>query len=104
MRMISTWSGPQLLRTTGKRFCPVQVPFGIRVKAVDAPVESGRQPVSTKPVDEPPSEIVLQHFISVSIGDPEMTIRRYLDSERRIDVRPHIQEGAVLVEDLNPTV
>ena len=29
VRVVSTWSGPHLLRAAGERFCPVEIPFDI---------------------------------------------------------------------------
>ena len=42
MCVISTGSGPQLLRAAGESFGPVEITFGIRAELVDTPVEPGR--------------------------------------------------------------
>src|SRR5438128_1905135 len=99
-------AGPwhELLRTPAENFRGVQVSIRVRREFVHGPEQAGRGAVCSPGIEQLSIQIVFEQLVEWSGERPQKIVGAHADGVRLMNVRPYVQELAILIEDLNAVV
>src|SRR5436309_170795 len=104
VRRISAGPRNELLRTAAKDFRGVQVSIRIGREFVYSPEQAGCGPMCSPGIEQFSIQIVFEEFVDRSRKGPQIIVGAHADRVGLMNVRPDVEELAVLVEDLNAVV
>src|SRR5213594_3181106 len=104
VRRISAGPRNELPRTAAKDFRGVQVSIRIGREFVYSPEQARCGPMCSPGIEQFSIQIVFEEFVDRSRKGPQIIVGAHADRVGLMNVRPDVEELAVLVEDLNAVV